>query len=225
MTTRSNLTRRLAALFALLILPAFADAADDAAARLHAAARAAVEKAKTTAYQHTTDIDEKAGRYLCDCSGFVVHLLRQTLPRHLEIVPKEPGRPRPNAANFHDLAAALPESGEPRKGWTRVGRLGDARAGDVLVWRHNDPKPGSTGHVMIVGGTPQKEHGQYRVTVLDAARSPHDRDTRAEGANGIGRGDVFLTVDKQERPQAWRWASPAGQLHEESILILRPAGR
>ncbi len=205
----------------LALLPA----AEPPAARLHAAARAAVEGAKTTRYEHSTDIDEKAGRYVCDCSGFVVYLLRQTLPRHLEVVPKDPGRPRPNASNFHDLAANLPESGKSEKGWMRIAKLSEAQAGDLLVWRHNDPKPGSTGHVMIIDTAPQRERSQYRVTILDSARSPHDRDTRAAGTTGIGRGDVFVTVDKDDRPQAWRWASSTGQLHEESILVLRPVER
>ncbi|MFM7605246.1 MAG: hypothetical protein ACKO8Z_08595 [Prosthecobacter sp.] len=202
-----------------MLLPAFA--AEPPAARLHAAARNAVEGAKTSRYEHSTDINAEAGRYICDCSGFVVYLLRQTLPLHLEPIPKEPGRPRANAANFHNLAARLPASGEPQNGWSRVFRLTDAQAGDVLVWRHNDPKPGSTGHVMIIDAAPQKQGDQYRLTIMDSARSPHANDTRSAQTSGIGRGDIFLTVDQDLRPQAWRWASPTGKLHEESICVLR----
>lgn len=202
-----------------------ASATETTVIRLHAAARTAVEGAKATRYEHSTDINGEAGRYICDCSGFVVYLLRQTLPLHLEAIPKEPGRPRANASNFHDLAARLPHTGEPHNGWSRVTRLTDTQGGDVLVWRHNDPKPGSTGHVMIIDSAPQKQGDQYRLTIMDSARSPHADDTRPAETSGIGRGDIFITVDKDLSPQGWRWSSPTGELHEESIFVLRPVDK
>ncbi|HRQ89747.1 MAG TPA: hypothetical protein PLA50_13185 [Bacteroidia bacterium] len=193
------------------------------AARLHAAATTAVANAKLTRYEHNTDIAADAGRYICDCSGLVVYLLRATLPQHLKAVPKDAGKPRALAWNFHALATALPTSGEPGPdGWALVERLEDTRAGDILVWRHNNPKPGSSGHVMIVDRAPEKEGRQYRVTIIDSGCSPHDRDTRPADTSGIGRGDVFLTVDQDGRPNAWRWSKPNGQINNESILILRP---
>jgi hypothetical protein len=203
---------------ALLIAQSAPPPSRGGGAKLLDAAHRLVASIQSSSYEHKTDIDESAGRFNCDCSGLVGYLLKKHLPSHYAVLPTKPENKRPTAEAMHDYFMSLPKTGP----WTRIDKLTDVRPGDVIAWRHIDPKPGSTGHVVIADGSPVREGNQYRLTIIDSAKSGHANDTRKPGQSGVGRGDVFITTDPAGRPTGYRWSKPDGDLRSESIVIARP---
>jgi hypothetical protein len=183
-------------------------------------ARRIRDSLKKTEYSHTTKIDEAAGSYAVDCSGFVCFLLKKFAPTHYKDISKGEHK-RPLAENFYDHFAASPSTDKGR--WRRVERLADARPGDWIAWRRAESEAGeSTGHIVFVEAAPVREDdGQYRVVVLDSTSSPHADDTRPKGSNGIGTGTMWFTVDAAGKPVAYRWRSIKGTLRTEAIAIGR----
>lgn len=165
-------------------------------------ARRIMTSARETWYSHKTVVDEKAGRYGVDCSGFVSLVLKRVAPQQLETIPHKDTRRRPLAYEFYEVFASSPSSKrEATNGWMRVERLQDARPGDLIAWRKVHFEPGeSTGHIVIVDEAPVREaDGRFRVVVLDSTSTPHAQDSRKDGANGIGRGTMWFTVDAAGR--------------------------
>lgn len=163
-----------------------------------------LEGQKETLYQHTTEIDEAAGKYYCDCSGLIGWILRKELPEHYKAVPHPAKVKRPRAAEFHDAFAAAPAAAEPGKLWRRIGALADARPGDLIAWR-KDPLPatGSTGHIVLLDSVPRQVRGDvWEATVIDSTTLPHKDDTRAKGQTGVGRGTMYFKVDEKGHPVA-----------------------
>jgi hypothetical protein len=176
---------------------------------------------KKTEYKHDTDIDEEKGTYYCDCSGFVGYVLNQTVAKDNPKGPLGDGKKRPLAMHYEKAfeATPKPESG----GWQRVERVADARPGDVMAWRHAEPKPGNTGHVVIIAERPVKdEKGLMRVVVIDSTTKPQVDDTRAAGTSGIGRGTMWIRVDDEGRPAAYLRGSREAKPIAELISIGRP---
>jgi len=173
---------------------------------------------KKTEYSHKTQVDEKAGTYAVDCSGFVCFLLKKLAPQHYKDVPKGEHK-RPLAINFFEHFMSQPLV----KRWRRIERLADAQPGDLIAWRRDELTPGeNTGHIVFVDASPLREDdGQFKVAVLDSTASAHGSDTRKEGATGIGRGTMWFSVDAEGRPVAYRWRSKSGTLREEAIAIGR----
>jgi hypothetical protein len=200
-----------------------ADRAANAAARgIHGEANRILESIRTTKYQHRTEIDEKKREYLCDCSGFVGYVLNRSVGADGSGALGD-GRKRPLAMDYEKFFAAAPTKapspyhlpkGEGDKGtlpkrlpkgegfarWQRIERLADARPGDIIAWRHEKPKPGNTGHVIIVDQRPGLEDdGLVRVVFIDSTTRPMANDTRAKGTSGIGRGTMWFKIDEQGR--------------------------
>jgi hypothetical protein len=178
---------------------------------------------KSTEYSHKTQIDERQGKYLCDCSGLACYVLKEKFPRHYKAVAKPDRRARPLAEDFYKFFAALPAAPPPRDGWQQVARLLDARPGDILAWKSGNPKPGaSTGHVVFIDGPPAREKdGQIRVEIIDSTSHGHGNDTRKSDQTGIGRGTMWFTIDAAGRPTGYRWSSPRGKLQERPIAVGR----
>jgi hypothetical protein len=125
---------------------------------------------RTTRYSHSTHIDPATGRYEWDCSAMAAWVLRRSAPEAARTVPGA----RPLAVDFYRTIRAAPVA-RPRGGWTRVARLEDARAGDVLAW----PRPRwfpsrNTGHVAFVAEAPQVVSGGVLVRIVDATSLPHE---------------------------------------------------
>jgi hypothetical protein len=185
-----------------------------------AEARRILAQTQETAYSHKLKVDEKAGRYLVDCSGFVALILKNTSPAHLDALPCLCGKQRPLAADFVSAFNASPVL---PTGWERVAKVADITGGDVVAWEKPDHPEGSdTGHVFIADGTPVLENnGQYRLRIIDSTKSPHAEDSRTEDQTGIGRGVIWLQADDSGRPVSYRWKSTAGTVHREPIAIGR----
>ncbi len=182
-----------------------------------------VTTAKATTYSHKTFVDEAAGRFEVDCSGFVGYLLRRVAPQaRKELVAATVKRPL--AKHFVSFIAGLPEKGAGR--WARLDDARKLRAGDLIAWtRAADSKSTNTGHVMLVAGPPT-HHGArvVKVPIFDSTALAHGAtDKRAAGSpNGVGQGTIVLRTDRSGKPLAFRW-SPTGKYkyHETEIALAR----
>jgi len=192
------------------------------AERVLAEARRILANAKASQYSHKTKVDEENGSYALDCSGLAVLILKRVAPEQLASVPKN-GKSRPRAVEFHTAFAAAPTDEQGAKGWRRIEKLRDARAGDFIAWRKEEIQPGdNTGHVVLVNQAPvEDEGGRWRVEVIDSTGHGHADDTRGDGESGVGRGTMWFDVDADGRPVACRWKSRNGSAHKAPIAIGR----
>jgi hypothetical protein len=183
-------------------------------------ARKILESIRTSSYSHKTDIDESAGRYVCDCSEFVVHVLRKCAPETLAAIQRTSEHKRPLAVDFHAAFMAAPaEHGSLR----RIRKLADARMGDMIAWRVAEIVKGeSTGHVMIVDEPPVAD-GQdvYRLVVIDSTSLPHANDTRKDGASGVGRGTIWVRVNADDEPAEVSPRKKSGPFKPHTMAIGR----
>jgi hypothetical protein len=177
---------------------------------------------KRTEYQHRTEIDEEKRVYLCDCSGFVGYVLNRTVGKDDGKGPIGDGRNRPLAMDYERFFAAAPTKPNGTDRWQRVERLADARPGDVIAWRHEKPRPGNTGHVVIVAQRPVLEpDGLVRVVFIDSTTRPQADDTRPPGTSGIGRGAMWFKIDDKGRAVAHIRGSRTAEAKAEAISIGR----
>ncbi|HEX5472305.1 MAG TPA: hypothetical protein VFW73_10480 [Lacipirellulaceae bacterium] len=215
--------------------------ANAATRSVHDEAVRILNSVRITEYRHRTQIDETKGVYRCDCSGFVGYVLNRTVAKDVGRGPFQDGRKHPTAMEYEKSFAAAPvaenaQSGQssfasriPQKGtapgrsrWQQVVRLLDARPGDVIAWRHEKPKPGNTGHVIIVDQAPVVEkNGMVRVVEIDSTTLPWQDDTGAKHGTGIGRRTMWFTVDKNGRPYGYVRGSRSAKLKVEPISIGR----
>jgi hypothetical protein len=176
---------------------------------------------ETTEYQHRTEIDEKKGVYLCDCSGLVGYVLNRSVGTDGTGALGD-GRKRPLAMDYEKFFAAAPEKREKSARWQRIVRIADARPGDVIAWRHEKPKPGNTGHVVIVDQRPVLEDdGLVRVVFIDSTTRPMVDDTRPKGTSGVGRGTMWFKIDEKGRTVAHIRGPRSGKPKAEAISIGR----
>jgi hypothetical protein len=190
--------------------------------RVHDEAMRILGSIKTTEYRHKTDIDEKKGAYYCDCSGFVGYVLNRSVTGDGRKGPLANGKSRPLAMDYEKFFAGLPPKANGDGRWQHIERIVDARPGDVIAWRHEVPKPGNTGHVVIVDQSPVIEKdGLVRVGVVDSTTLPSADITREKGKSGIGRRTMWFTVDKDGRPHGYVRGSRASKPKVESISIGR----
>jgi hypothetical protein len=182
-----------------------------------AMAESIVNTLTETVYQPVDNIVPSTGVYDCDCNGFVGYVLRNVVPQHYALVPKEADQSRPRAFEYFDFFASLtPQS---TGGWSRLDMLSDASRGDIMAWRFPTMEPDiNTGHVMILAESPMLDpSGEfYVVRVYDSAAEAHFVDTRMPdgqpsptGASGVGSGFIALQVDGEGRPIAYLFAPPA----------------
>jgi CHAP domain len=227
MRLRENLTGLAVVLIACGVVPA-RDVSNDvrpanaATQSVHDEAVRILNSIQTTEYRHKTDINETKGAYYCDCSGFVGYVLNRTVAKDDGKGPFHDGRKRPLAMDYEKRFAKAPDKADGKGGWQQIVRLSKARPGDVIAWRHEKPKPGNTGHVVIVDQNPVVEKdGHVRVVVIDSTTKPQVDDTRAQGTSGIGRGTMWFTVDEEGRPVGYVRGSRSAKPQVESISIGR----
>lgn len=109
-------------------------------------------------------------RIHCDCSGFIALLFD-------ELKLKKPyGLDRPKAVHY---LALLQEVGSDR--------IDQLQPGNLLAWRkHQLPKSGDTGHVLVVDGLPvEVSNNRFQVSVIDATKK----------ADGLSRRSIELYTD------------------------------
>lgn len=187
-------------------------------------ARRIADHVQRTWYTHRLEVDESAGVYGLDCSGYVARVLSATAPAALAAIPLEVGTRRALAADFHAAFAAAPSG--TGTGWRRIARLADARAGDIAAWSRPDRKPGeTTGHVVILDADPVAEAaGRWRLRVLDATSAPHGDDRRDRGTGGVGRGTLWLDAGPDGAPAGLHWSRPDREAVAVPIAIARWGG-
>lgn len=156
-------------------------------------------------------MNNAAGIYQTDCSGFIAFLLRKVSPTHLDALPVADGRKKPRAVEYYEFIRTQPriEDASPT-GWIRVPSLVDAQPGDILAWRYVEITPGrNTGHVLIVAAAPVRlEDGVFRVEVMDSTATPHDDDTRKSNpGGGIGKGSMLFKVNAEGQTIAYQRAA------------------
>ena len=209
----------------LLLLPLLcgADAPSSTAKRILDKAQQILRDGKESTYSHKTTVDESTGRFDLDCSGLVGYILKKVAPAHHKQVPR--GRVRPLAFEFYETFSKADDKPAAGK-WQRIGRLLDARPGDVLAWSNRQRKPGqSTGHVVVlVSPRAAVDEDTVGVDVIDSTGTGHANDTRAKGQTGVGRGTMYFDVDDAGRPTAFHWRKPNGKPTTMPIAVGRAIG-
>ncbi|MBX3270813.1 MAG: CHAP domain-containing protein [Sandaracinaceae bacterium] len=179
--------------------------ATDAAARV-LATLAQIERAqRDAAYQHRTDVNERAGRYRWDCSGLVSWVVRRAAPR----AGRAMGGERLTARGIHRMIERAPRD-RARAGWQRLGHIEEVLPGDVFAWRTPPGSPSRhTGHTGFVVERPRRVEGlrdAYAVRVADSIVGPHEDDSRAEGtAGGLGTGVFVFLTDGEGQATHYGW--------------------
>ncbi len=158
-----------------------------------------------TRYQHSTRVRRKAGYYAWDCSGMVDWMLAHTAPRARKAMHSS----RPRAIDFYQVIVAAPIE-RARRGWQRLGHVSEARPGDLFAFpRSSVSRSPVTGHVGIFVEQPWPVAGfedAWAARILDATRTPHQDDTRADdGIGGFGFGTMMFVNDGDGRTIAYGW--------------------
>jgi cell wall-associated NlpC family hydrolase len=160
-----------------------------------------------------------------DCSGFVNALLQHSYGYDQAQFELWFGTGRPTAADYHDAIVN-------QVGFTEIASLKDARPGDLLAVKYADPKPGSTGHIMVVAGPIRQIEPigplvdgteQWEVPVIDSALSGHGpSDTRhgkGEGGkdhDGVGQGILRVYTDSDGNVLGYTWStSPKSSFRDQ----------
>lgn len=200
----------MAAIFAGVLTVSAAQASEGPAnERILARLGHIAENLRESKYNHATIVDEKAGRYEFDCSGFVTWVLRRAAPgAHSAIVARSP---RPVARDYYWELARAPTGERAPRGLRKVARVADAQPGDIVAWlKPAFVQSANTGHVAFllepprpVAGSP----GAFVVRVADASSYQHDADDRLEtGRTGFGSGTILLVADETTgAPRAYGW--------------------
>lgn len=171
-------------------------------------------------YDHKTMIDEARGHYHVDCSSFVSYVLHKKAPLALALLPIDAKHTRSRVQNYYDYFKNLEA---PNCHWMAVKTVAELERGDMIAWKY-DPslQKKDTGHVVIVSEKPvQEESHLYRIRVIDASKGKHANDTRAEGIDGIGSGDMWFRVDEKGSPIGLYWSSKAKKENQHPIAMGR----
>ncbi len=169
------------------------------------------ETLRDSKYSHETRVDEKAGHYEFDCSGLVAWVLRRAAPGAHGVVVARSKRGRPLARDYYWEIAQARAGKRATRGWSRVPRVMDARAGDVIAWLKPEiVRSNNTGHVAFLLETPRPIEAipdGYLVRVADASQYQHDDDDRSEsGRTGFGSGVILVVADPESgAPVAYGW--------------------
>jgi len=188
------------------VLPAAPSGSPGSRARFLEEVRRVISAARSSRYSHTTEIDEQAGSFALDCSGFVDYALSRSAPAALAALPRSPPKhPRPRAEDF---VKGFTSGASP---WKVVNRASDLEPGDVVAWlKPADSTSKNTGHVMVVNAAPHQLGGsEWAVPIADSTALRHgSSDSRAPTkATGVGQGTIVLLVDGNGAPTSFRWST------------------
>lgn len=179
---------------------------------------------RTTVYSHKTTVDEAAGRYELDCSGFVGYALARTRRAAYDELRAATVK-RPLAKHFVEFFRRA-RAGREQTAWRAVPRALDLVPGDVIAWlKPADVETKNTGHVMIVREPPHRDAKHPDVVIvpiIDSTGVPHGTsDSRkATKATGLGTGEVLLIVDEAGAPIGYRWSRGSkARIHLTTIAL------
>ena len=159
-------------------MPNFGDQpATQGAGALYAEAVRVLSQVRETRYTGSYVVDEEAGRFALNCSGFLALLLYWVSPETLATVDRSGKHYRPRAEDFHRSILRAGPQGDGT-GWLRLERVSDLHPGDVVAWLRPAERSASsaTGHVMVALGGPRlnpARPGEVLLPVADCTLSPH----------------------------------------------------
>jgi hypothetical protein len=175
---------------------------------------------KETHYQHAIHVDEGAGAFDVDCSGFTDYLVARAMPAHFrELAAATAARPLAEdwVAFFGDGKAGSAAASR----WQRVTRVDELVPGDFVAWLA-PPDTGNTGHVVVVRQAPIKQTNEsYEIAIWDSTHSPHGAtDARsASHATGIGLATIVLYADAATgAPTGHAWYPGATRSNERVAM-------
>lgn len=184
------------------------------------------EKEGFTAYYNKRFICEDKAVYICNCSGFVGYVLENATKEHYNAIPFDSERYKyPRAVDYYEFFHNLPDD-KPKDGWIRIENILRAEPGDIIAYKDEDEKPGSTGHVMIIYSKHRQstvDTNTYWVYVVDATSKAHNDDTRntdednVSCSNGVGKGIIWFSKDNNY----YYWSNPRYRKQYEKIAIGR----
>lgn len=191
---------------------------------LLAEANRELARMRSSTYTHTTSVDEQAGTFDYDCSGFIDYALARVLPDAYATL-RAATTVRPVASSYESFfETATPDAGASRGRFRRVARVSDLVPGDIVAWLKPPALTSTnTGHVMIVRGAVQARGAtEFIVPVIDSTSSPHGTsDSRsASGATGLGTGSMILVVDTAGAPRQYRWSTWSGSVSYSTPIAL-----
>ncbi len=167
------------------------------------------------------------------CGSFVTKVIKRVLPGATDqYLADNFGSISPTAAQYHDTFTTGAEYFTTSAN-SNMDQLTEIGAGVIIAIKYNEASSGtgdSTGHVMIVAGTPVRYDRdgntstvEWAVPVVDTTSNPHGvavtsasspyqnfRDSRAVGTTeypGVGRGWIFIRTDAANRPQGHWWGA------------------
>ncbi|BFR49294.1 hypothetical protein RVX_R23550 [Nitratidesulfovibrio sp. HK-II] len=159
-------------------MPNFGDQpATEGAGALYAKAVRVLSQVRETRYTGSYVVDEEAGRFALNCSGFLALLLYEVSPETLATVDRSGKHYRPRAEDFHRSILRAGPQGDGT-GWLRLERVSELRPGDVVAWLRPAERSASsaTGHVMVALASPRlnpARPGEVLLPVADCTLSPH----------------------------------------------------
>jgi hypothetical protein len=107
------------------------------AARVAGEAASSILNVFETHYTHEIHIDDAAGIYDCDCSGFVEYLLSRAVPNQLaplQDLSTSNHDERPLAHDFYTFFYGLPTTESAgTNGWLQITTLEDTTRGDIVA--------------------------------------------------------------------------------------------
>jgi hypothetical protein len=148
-----------------------------------------------THYQHAIHVDEVAGTFDLDCSGFTDYAIARVAPSHFRELAAAT-RARPLAEDYVTFFGDGAAGGGSAPSWQTIARVAELVPGDFVAWLAPEDS-GNTGHVVIVREKPTvRDATSYLVPMWDATHTPHGpSDQRSAGTTGIGQATIVLIVD------------------------------
>jgi hypothetical protein len=184
---------------------------------------------RSARYRHDTVVNVRQGRYEFDCSGMIAWVLSRAAPVAHRATLRATSGSRPLAADYARHFLSLRDNGRRRDGWLRVGRVQDARPGDVLAWiKPRIVASRNTGHIGFVVQAPVRSQtiaNGWLVRIADSSSYQHQDDSR-EGTNrtGFGRGTLLIVENPDTgAPAAFGWfGENSAWVLQTAIAIARP---
>jgi len=174
---------------------------------------------KNTSYEHQVSEVRFDGEVQShtDCSGFMVALLSKSYGLTREDVIHWFTHPRALARDFHEAI-------KTNRGFTRIEKIAEIEAGDLIAIRYTVRKQGNTGHVLLVSGRPYRlqSKGEWGLNVIDSSHTGHGptdtRYSKGEGGkdhDGLGEGVFRLYEDSEGGVRGFSWST-----REDSVFRL-----
>jgi hypothetical protein len=165
------------------------------------------------------------GVYKVDCSGYVNRMVEDAVPEAYDELRDARDRSRPLAVDYYYFFRTITIGGTKGR-WRRPARVSYLRPGDVVAVKYDElSETGTTGHMMIVVGVPERDtrwSNVWKVRVTDSAKSGHTSDSRGTGDTGVGVGTILIQADSSGQPVRYAWSLKAYWKSDNRLALGRP---